>query len=120
VTRLYLLAEDGKTPVPVEMTDEGMQKYGEWYEDFSHRIVANTAVGELRVSTVFLGIDHGFGIGKPVLWETMIFPKDSLRELYQDRYTSHDDAVKGHEAAIAYAEALEAAEREMPTRDIVI
>lgn len=86
-------------------------------EDIAKRTVAKTVVGKLRVSTVFLGIDHSIDPNKPTLWETMIFPKDSYRELYCDRYTSYDDAVKGHEVAILYAEALEQAERELPTRD---
>lgn len=30
------------------------------------------------VSTVFLGINHRFGPGEPILWETMVFDSDGL------------------------------------------
>lgn len=55
-----------------------------------------------RISTVFLWIDHAFRkFGSPVLWETMIFggPHDQ----YQERYTSREDAIKGHEKALRIA-----------------
>ena len=37
------------------------------------RFVDHTTVGESEVSTVFLGLDHQFGKGPPILWETMVF-----------------------------------------------
>lgn len=51
-----------------------------------------------RVSTVFLSMDHGYGGGIPVLWETMVFDTESNDEFndYQERYTSHNEAVAGH------------------------
>lgn len=50
--------------------------------------------GVVRVSTVFLGIDHSFGEGPPVLWEALVFggPLDGE----QERYTSRADAMLGH------------------------
>jgi len=37
------------------------------------RSVASTLVGESTVSTVFLGYDASFGLGRsPTLWETMV------------------------------------------------
>ena len=50
----------------------------------------------VRVSTVFLGIDHGFfSEGPPILWETMVFggPLDGE----QERYTSREAAFQGHQ-----------------------
>ena len=35
--------------------------------------VAKTEVGEAEVSTVFLSLDHGWGEGPPILFETMVF-----------------------------------------------
>ncbi len=52
---------------------------------------------EVRVSTVFLGIDHQYGEGKPILWETMIFGGE--HDEYQQRYHSEKDARIGHLAA---------------------
>lgn len=48
------------------------------------------------VSTVFLGEAQGYdNNGDPVLWETFLHCNGS-KELY--RYSSHDDAMMGHEA----------------------
>ena len=38
------------------------------------RFIAKTNVGPFRVSTVWLGLDHGFGYpGPPLIFETMVF-----------------------------------------------
>jgi hypothetical protein len=52
---------------------------------------------EYHVSTVWLGLDHSFGYGPPLIFETMIFPADGkFDELYQDRYTTMQQAREGH------------------------
>jgi hypothetical protein len=53
---------------------------------------------EVRVSTVFLGLDHSWNSGKPVLWETMIFGGEN--DQYQERYKSYEDALEGHKIAL--------------------
>lgn len=52
------------------------------------------------VSTVWLGIDHGFGSGLPVIFETMVFAEGSSLDESCDRYTSLADAEAGHVAMI--------------------
>lgn len=74
-----------------------------WMEDNPHRkVVKQEDVGEdIHVSTVFLGLDHALPWDKdqtPILWETMIFGGEY--DNYQRRYTSHEDAIKGHEKAL--------------------
>lgn len=56
-------------------------------------------VGDARVSTVFLGLDHGWGEGPPVLYETMVFggPLDGECE----RYCTRAEAVAGHALMVA-------------------
>jgi hypothetical protein len=56
----------------------------------------------IRVSTVFLSLDHALDDGPPVLYETMIFGFDEGHPLYdyQDRYTSEEDARRGHDEAV--------------------
>lgn len=90
----YILDENNQ---PVE-TD--LMTWARWLED--HRQVQADRVGDVLVSTVFLGLDHRFdGDGPPVLWETMIFggPLDG----YQDRYDSHENALGGHQTALKLA-----------------
>jgi hypothetical protein len=51
------------------------------------------------LSTVFLGVDMGFGMGPGpgVFWETMFFPAGD-GERPQRRYYSQREALAGHEA----------------------
>jgi hypothetical protein len=49
------------------------------------------------ISTVDLGIDHGYGNFTGVYWETMVFPKGEWLDLHCERYTSREDALKGHD-----------------------
>ena len=53
---------------------------------------------DVRVSTVFLGLDHAWNSKTPVLWETMIFGAE--HDQYQMRYTSYKDALEGHKKAL--------------------
>jgi len=61
------------------------------------RVVDNTKIGDVTVSTVFLGLDHQYGIGEPLLFETMIF--GGVHDQYQERYSTWDEAVAGHKFA---------------------
>lgn len=100
---LYILAEDGRTPIQVDDTDA----WGRWFE--GSRVGLKTEINGAVVSTIFLGLDHGFpGTDEPILWETMIFDRADL-EGYQERYSSHEDAVEGHERAVRLAKESPAA-----------
>lgn len=76
--------------------------WGAWFETANRR-VAETMLGRARVSTVFLGLNHGdvFGRG-PALWfETMTFRGDNYsRDVYMARYATWDEAETGHAAAV--------------------
>lgn len=101
--KYYTLAEDGKTPIATDMMTwaRGM--------DAQQRTKKRETIAEgVDVSTVFLGLDHSFGGSVPVLWETMIFGGE--HDGYQDRYTSHDAAMIGHEKAKRIALGQEAPE----------
>jgi hypothetical protein len=107
----YILDKDGN-PVP----ERNFLKWAMWLE-FSHlspdkdnRIIAKDYIGEVHISTVFLGLDHGWDGGKPLLWETMIFGGD--HDSYQRRYTSREDAEEGHRAAIRLVEGRDIKELE--------
>ena len=64
------------------------------------RSVALTDVGDVCVSTIFLVVNHNYGNGPPLLFETMIFggPEDQ----FQQRYSTWDEAVEGHEKIRAW------------------
>lgn len=93
----------------------------EWtalYEKDENRHVAETVIGERRVSTVWLGIDHAFGNGPPLIFETMVFYagddpfafsrtcvelREELREIDQCcmRYSTKAEALLFHELLCA-------------------
>lgn len=68
------------------------------WDNIDKRRVALDEIEGIQISTVFLGLDHSWGSGPPVLWETMIFGGEHDND--QDRYTSHEDALIGHKHAV--------------------
>lgn len=70
--------------------------------DTAYQHVAVTVVGEAVVSTVWLGLDHSFGHGPPMIFETMVF-YDSRNEWddLQERYPTEGAAVAGHDQVVA-------------------
>jgi hypothetical protein len=74
-----------------------------WREDM--RPLARTELPGVTVSTVFLGLDHQYGDGPPVLWETMVFTEGNSTvsgfNEEQWRYTSRESALEGHRRAVA-------------------
>ena len=72
----------------------------EWahrFEDWDYKRIAQTVVGKYNVSTVWLGADHQFGEGPPLIFETMVFPGEADCE----RYTTEQEALAGHAAMVA-------------------
>ena len=92
----YIL-ENGKIKVVDLMT------WAEWFEK-ADRHIGNDFIDGVRVSTVFLGIDHNFGEGEPLLFETMIFGGEHSD--YQERYSTLEEAKQGHLKAIKLAKTI--------------
>jgi hypothetical protein len=50
-----------------------------------------------RVSTVWLGLDHGFDNSDPVIFETMVFADgDTAADEWMRRYSTEKEALEGH------------------------
>jgi hypothetical protein len=67
--------------------------------------VAKTQVGQWWISTVWLGMNHAYGNGPPLIFETMVFwqgPHGAERDYdnYQARYTTLAQARRGHAQAV--------------------
>ena len=90
----YIL--DGQTPVACDDIVAWAKSF-----DVKNRHVADTKNGDVRVSTVFLGIDHQYGDGPPLLFETMIF--GGGHDGYQERYPTWEMAEAGHKEACSLA-----------------
>ena len=65
-----------------------------WWMATADRHVRLTEQGDVRVSTVFLGFDHGFE--RPALFETMVFAGDHGGGGGVERYGTWDEAEAGH------------------------
>lgn len=71
------------------------------FRDITKRRVALTEIGNVRVSTVFLAIDHSFGTAiPPVLFETMVFD-DGETSGDWERCCTWNEAVAQHERVVA-------------------
>lgn len=61
--------------------------------DPEYKRIALDRAGDYTISTVWLGIDHAFGRGEPLIFETMVSHAD---EDYTTRYRTEDEAMRGH------------------------
>ena len=88
--RYYKLTKD-KRVVQVSLK-ESLKGYN------TDRRVDFTEDKNYNISTVFLVLDHSFGESDPPLvFETMVFPNDSLEGQDMERYSTWGEAQKGHE-----------------------
>jgi hypothetical protein len=67
-----------------------------------YKRVASTKGSGRWVSTIWLGLDHGWGGGPPLIFETMVFAVDkggdvNWGDLDADRYATEEEAKAGHE-----------------------
>lgn len=90
-----------KKPVSVDSVLE----WGRQFEKMDSIVKQEDLPNGYWVSTVFLGLDHNFGGGKPLLFETMVFKKDkkgkvNFRDLDMDRYFTWEEAEKGHKRMV--------------------
>lgn len=100
----YWIERNGE---PVEV--ETMLEWAAWFET-ADRVVLQTTIGDLLVSSVFLGIDHNFGRkGPPLLYETMVFEgiewatlmrREFPRERYTARHATRAEAIAHHERCV--------------------
>lgn len=94
--RYYSLNEEGA--VTEVSAEEGVKGFE------ADRQIAQTFLlnGRIRISTVFLVIDHSFvDDSVPVLFETMIFDDEHHFD-YQQRYSTRAAALAGHLEALKF------------------
>jgi len=91
----YVLDASGQAVVEPDLL-----KWAEWFETAKRQLANDVLPDGVRISTVFLGLDHGWG-GAPELWETMIF--GGAHDQYQARYGTREEALAGHGRAVELA-----------------
>jgi hypothetical protein len=103
---IYYTLDANKNPVPCSSFE-----FEKDCRDFENRKrVAKTTIGPYTVSTVFLSIDHNFGKGQPILFETMIWSDKDINNPgaffdVQYRYRTWEEAMEGHRRIVAEVEA---------------
>jgi hypothetical protein len=86
----YVLLPDGSVK-PASLMD-----WAAMYQSPASRRVGDDTINGVRVSTVFLGLDHSYGDGPPLLFETKAFGGD-LDEACE-RCSTLEEAKAQHEA----------------------
>jgi hypothetical protein len=69
---------------------EDLAEWAMWYGSSNHQI-ASDRVGDVSVSTVFLGVSAGEMDGLPILFETLVSPPDTIC-----RYATYEQALARH------------------------
>ena len=69
------------------------------------KIVKQETIGKYRVSTVFLGLNHRYDVGPPLIFETMVFALEedgsvNYSELETERYSTEEQALRGHKEIV--------------------
>ena len=78
-----------------------IEEWGRLHADMAYKRVAETTVGRLWVSTVWLGLDHSFGDGPPLIFETMVFVAgEGGTDLDCIRYSTEAEALEGHQRVV--------------------
>lgn len=77
------------------------EQVGKLLANRQYKRIGLTVEDGYRVSTVWLGLNHQFGDGPPLIFETMIFGPDSWADEYCERYATEDAARAGHDRAVA-------------------
>ncbi len=108
--KYYILDENGEPQVC-----DNLLAWANWFET-ANRHIAKNDIGiptwkfwlskilkikrwePIYISTVFLGLDHSFGEGPPLLFETLVFGGKHDQEM--NRYSTKKEAMKGHEEIV--------------------
>ena len=73
-------------------------RWGELHNDMEYKRIALDPLmfrdEPVTVSTVWLGLDHSFGAGPPIIFETMVFGGPYNQECW--RYSTEQQAREGH------------------------
>lgn len=88
----------------------GFRKDFDWDNRFDLKTKVKYKGETYTVSTVDLGLDHSFGIGQPLYYETMIFKNANTTaerwgkynpfSYFQERYSTEKEARKRHKEIV--------------------
>lgn len=88
----YILNKKGEPQLEPDLI-----KWAEWFET-ADRVLTKSEINGVTISTVFLGLDHAFNGGPPLIYETVILGSKRF-EHHQWRYPTPEQALEGHRKA---------------------
>jgi len=96
----YAVLDKDHNVVPLDIDDReaAMREWGRFFEDTENRRVGVDEIGDVRVSTVFLGLNHAFFSEEPLWFETMVFGGDHDQDM--ERYATWEQAEAGHREVV--------------------
>jgi len=100
----YIIVDGKITPEP------DLIKWAMWYEKSENRHVKQDKIGDVIVSTIFLGLDHNLWGNHPILWETMIFGSKANRDFV--RCGGNREQAEAMHASVV--EKIRSAEKKVP------
>lgn len=80
-----------------------MEQWARLSDDREYKVLKQSTECGKMVSTIWLGLDHSFSGGSPLIFETMVFltnrdgEVETWNEIAADRYSTEEEALKGHE-----------------------
>jgi hypothetical protein len=93
----YILGIDGRTPVLCN----DLLFWARWFEKADRHVAQDEREG-VRISTVFLGLDHNWSDGPPLLFETMIF--GGVYDGEYGRCSTWEEAEAMHQRMVAHVQ----------------
>lgn len=81
--------------------EESLNVWWEFYKDIERRRIGYDIIGNITVSTVFIGLNHSCYNDEPALFESTIF--ENGNEKYCKRYYTWEEAQEGHIKIVEYA-----------------
>ena len=75
---------------------DSLMEWARWFKSANHQVALYERDG-VKVSTVFLGLNHAFGGATPILFETMILGGE--HDGFQERCTTWEQAEEMHRSA---------------------
>ncbi len=93
----YILDSNGE-PQPCD----NLLRWSRWFETADRKIAKTQISEDVEVSTVFLGLNHSFGDGPPLIYETMVFGGEHDGEM--NRYSTREESLKGHKEMVRKCE----------------
>ena len=77
------------------------QQWGELFTNLDYKVVQQDKVNGYFISTVWLGMNHAYGLDSPLaIFESMVFNEGSYEDLDCIRYATEAEAKAGHLALV--------------------